>query len=126
MKKPVVVLDADQISCRRICALLQDTGYSTVALHRLDELEKLVCRGNLLAVFMDIDTVPVDNRFIRQLVTRNPGTFILCASRDRFHPELKDAICYHIYACLNKPIDPDELLYWVKSIATNETDNASR
>ena len=44
-------------------------------------------------------------------------------SFDKFHPELKDAICYHIYACLNKPIDPDELLYWLKCIQEDDTES---
>jgi hypothetical protein len=43
-------------------------------------------------------------------------------SSDRFHPELKDAICYHIYACLTKPLDYDELLYWLRCIEDNGND----
>jgi hypothetical protein len=69
---------------------------------------------------LDIDTVPVNNRTIRDLALKNPSVRFLCTSKDRFHPELKDAICYHIYACLNKPIDPDELLFWLKSIYEEE------
>jgi hypothetical protein len=41
-------------------------------------------------------------------------------SAKRFHPELQDAIQHHIYACLNKPVDPDELLFWVKSVYEEE------
>ena len=48
------------------------------------------------------------------------ATRFLCTSKDRFHPELKDAICYHIYACLNKPVDPDEMVFWIKSIFDEE------
>lgn len=69
-----------------------------------------------MAVIMDIDSVAVDNRSIRNLTLAYPGVSFLCTSWDRFHPELQDAICYHIYACLNKPIDPEELLYWLKCI----------
>jgi hypothetical protein len=43
-------------------------------------------------------------------------------SKNPFHPELKDAICYHIYACINRPIDPDELFYWLKSIDDDDDD----
>ena len=50
-----------------------------------------------------------------------PGAPVLCVSQDKFHPELKDAICYHIYACLNKPIDTEELLYWLQCIRKDET-----
>jgi hypothetical protein len=71
---------------------------------------------------MDIDSVPVDNRTIRELTIKHPETYFLCTSKDRFHPDLKDAICYHIYACLNKPVDPDELFYWLRSIDEDDAD----
>ncbi len=76
-----------------------------------------------LAVIIDIDTVPINNRLIRELTLKYPGIYFFCLSKDRFHPELKDAICYHIYACLNKPVDPDELFYLLKDIYENESDS---
>jgi hypothetical protein len=45
---------------------------------------------------------------------------ILCLSSARFHPELKESFLSHIYACLTKPIDPDELRYWLRSIQEDE------
>ena len=71
---------------------------------------------DILAVIIDIDSVPVDNRTIRNLTVQNPEIYFFCLSERRFHPELEDAICYHIYACINKPIDPDELFFWIDSI----------
>ena len=47
--------------------------------------------------------------------------YFFCLSKHPFHPELQDAICYHIYACLNRPVDPDELFYFLRSINENET-----
>ena len=44
-------------------------------------------------------------------------------ANDRFHPELKEALCYHIFACINKPVDPDELVYWIRCIRDNQTDS---
>ncbi len=79
-------------------------------------LEEDLASGQYVAVVLDIDSVPIDNRTIRELAIKYPAVRFLCTSKDRFHPELKDAICYHIYACLNKPVDPDELLFWIKSI----------
>ncbi len=71
---------------------------------------------------MDIDSIQIDNRMIRDLTIKYPDILFLCTSKDRFHPELKDAICYHIFACLNKPVDPDELFYLLKDIYENESD----
>jgi hypothetical protein len=87
------------------------------------ELESFLKDKACKAVLMDIDSVPVNNRTIRELTIKHPGTYFLCTSKDRFHPELKDAICYHIYACLNKPVDPDELFYWLKSIYEEDADS---
>ena len=63
-----------------------------------------------------VDTAPLDNRTVRDLTTKYPAVYFLCLSSKRFHPELKDAICYRIYACINKPMDPEELFFCLKSI----------
>jgi len=122
MKKTVLVLDADRAAGQKICDLLAEECYSTVAVHSLADLKHRLQAESYLAVLMDIDSIHVDNRSIRNLVLEFPGTCILCMSKDRFHPELRDAICYHIYACINKPVDPDELFYWLRSINENESD----
>lgn len=75
-----------------------------------------------MAVIMDLDSMAVDNRIVRHLTIRYPGVCFLATSRDRFHPDLKDAIGDHIYACLKKPIDEEELSYWLKTIAQEERD----
>jgi len=116
MKKKIVVLNADQPECRKTCTLLEAQNYPALPMHSLAKLDEVIRKGDIQTVFIDIDTVPVDNRFIRELAIRNPGTYILCASKDKFNPELKDAICYHIYACMNKPLNPDELFYWLSVI----------
>ena len=120
MKKCIVVVDADQSQCGQLCSLLNDNRYSTKAIHSIQYLESSIQQCDCLAVILDIDSIPVNNRTIRDLALKYTGTRFLCTSKDRFHPDLKDAICYHIYACLNKPVDPDELLFWIKSIFDEE------
>jgi DNA-binding NtrC family response regulator len=120
MKKKIVVLDANQISRRELSQILNSKDYPLTQAHALSSLEEFLASDQYVAVVLDIDSVPVDNRAIRELAIKYPGVRFLCTSKDRFHPELKDAICYHIYACLNKPVDPDELLFWVKSIYEEE------
>ena len=120
MKKHIAVLDADQKECRRLCNLLEKNQYPTIPMHSIQYLEATLKQINCLAVFLDIDTIPVDNRAIRDLTNQISGVCFLCTSQRSFHPELHDAICYHIYACMNKPVDPDELLFWIKSIYEEE------
>ncbi len=123
MDNKIIVLDADKKSCQGLCEVIEEHIYPTTPLHSLLDLETTLESGGYIAVILDIDSVQVDNRVIRQLTIKYPETSFLCTSKDRFHPELKDAICYHIYACLTKPIDPDELFYLLKSIHEEEVDS---
>jgi len=120
MKKKIIVLDANQNSREELSDIINSKNYPFTQSQALSSLEDLLDSNQYVAVVLDIDSVTVDNRTIRELAIKYPGVRFLCTSRDRFHPELKDAICYHIYACLNKPVDPDELLFWIKSIYEEE------
>jgi DNA-binding NtrC family response regulator len=121
MEKKIIVLDAEPAECQWICTQLAEQNYLVAAVQSLADLKERLKFEAYMAVIMNIDSVPIDNRSIRNLVLEFPGTCILCTSKDRFHPDLKDAICYHIYACLNKPVDPDELFYWLRSIRENDS-----
>jgi DNA-binding NtrC family response regulator len=122
MQKRILVADAVRKQCRQFCTLLEKGGYPATPMHSILNLEKRLAGGEYLAVILDIDTVPVDNRTIRELTIKYPGVNFFALSAHRFHPELKDAICYHIYACINKPVDPDELFYWLRCIYQDELD----
>jgi len=100
---------------------LKSNNYVADHARSLDEMTTYLKTMSCLAVIIDIDSIPVDNRIIRKLTLEFPGAPLLCVSLDKFHPELKDAICYHIYACINKPIDTEELFYWLQCIQTDET-----
>ncbi len=121
VQKSILVIDANKKGCREFCDLLQNYDYAATPLYSIDDLEENIEKSGCRAIFWDIDTVPADNRTVRELTIKFPGVYFFCLSSKRFHPELKDAICYHIYACLNRPIDQDELLYWLRSIEENES-----
>ena len=118
--KKIIILDASPSSVSQLNEMLDSKHYPHAQVNDLSALENLLETGQYLAVILDIDSVAVDNRTIRNLSHNFPGIRFLCTSKDRFHPELKDAICYHMYACLKKPVDPDELLFWIKCIYEEE------
>ncbi len=120
MDKCILVLDANEKQGRVFCKLLKAGQFSAIALDSTENLEESIQANDCLAVFWDIDTVPVNNRTLRDLTTKFPGVYFFCLSSQPFHPELQDAICYHIYACINRPVDPDELFYWLRSIEEND------
>jgi DNA-binding NtrC family response regulator len=122
MSMEILVVNADENQCGELCTLLQERQYPATPIHSYPDLLNLVQGTDSRVVIIDLDTVPLDNRTIRELALKYPGTYLLCLSKDRFHPHLKEALCYHIYACINKPVDLDEIFYWLKSIYEHESD----
>lgn len=124
--KKIIVLDSNETQGQEFCDLLEKENYPVKSARSLIDLEMCIEAENCLGVFIDVDTVPVSNRDIRILSLGHPEIYFFCLSKYRFHPELKDAICYHVYACLNRPIDPDELFYWTRSIYQDDTDPTNK
>ena len=123
MQKDILLMDADPLGSAGLLALLSGQGYAAQRVGSLAELRHTLAKEKFMAVLMDIDSVAVDNRVIRELAADCPATPFLCISRERVHPELKDAISNHIYACLNKPVDQNELRYWMKCIKEDSPPN---
>ena len=121
MKEPIIVVDGDKKSCSAMCNLLEAHQYCGIPCYALANVQGLIEHNSCRALILDLDTVPVDNRSFRDLKKTNPGLYIVAVSSRQFHPELKEALATYIYACLCKPVDPDELIYLVKSIFCTET-----
>ena len=120
MQKDILLMDADSLGSASLLALLSGQEYETQRVGSMAELRHKLGEEKFMAVLMDIDSVAVDNRVIRELAADYPATPFLCISRDRIHPELKDAIRNHIYACLTKPVDMDEITYWLRCIREDQ------
>lgn len=95
---------------------MEGESFRPIPLHSLADLERSIQGSGCRAVLLDLDTKSVDNRVIRKLKRENPEICIVGLSERQFHPELKEAISSHIYACLGKPLDQEELFYWLNSI----------
>lgn len=113
-------MNADPEESAGISFLLKEADFSTQSVVSPSELQKKLKEASFTAVIIDLDSVAVDNRTMRGLALQFPKIPFLCLSKERFHPELKDSIRDHIYACLTKPIDPDELGYWLKCIREDD------
>jgi DNA-binding NtrC family response regulator len=121
MGKHLLLIGKKTKELEDITRLLSSTGYDHQVIENIDQIEETLTRICSYCIIFDLDSIDIDNRTIRKLTVEHPSIYFLCMSKDRFHPELKDAICYHIYACLTKPLDNDELLYWLRCI-DNEQD----
>lgn len=116
-KPAVAVVDADEQQCGLVCELLRQFNYRAIPLHSLPDLQAhLEVHPDQVAI-LDMDTVPTDNRFFRELKRQAPGLHVLALSSRSYHPGLEEAMGSHIYGCLAKPLDPEEFRYWMKSIA---------
>ena len=122
MKKKVILISRKSKEVTRIDIVLAKNDYKSYLIEDIETLDRELTDIQCNCVILDLDSISIDNRMIRELTIKYPHIYFLCMSKDRFHPELKDAICYHIFACLTKPIDYDELLYWLRCI-DNETDS---
>ena len=125
MKPQILIVNAVESEAVNISKMLEPAGYPLQILGCLDPMEAVLSTREVMAVLFDLDSMQTSNREMRKLTLKFPGVCFLCTSWKPFHPELRDAICYHIYACVQKPIDPDELLYWMKSIAAQSRDERS-
>jgi DNA-binding NtrC family response regulator len=119
-QKTILIMNADPEESAGISFLLQDADFKTQSVAAPAELKHKMKEASFMAVIIDLDSVAVDNRTIRDFASAFPTIPFLCLSKERFHPELKDSIRDHIYACLTKPIDPDELNYWLKCIREDD------
>jgi hypothetical protein len=124
-KDKVVILGVDAQEVKGLCRMIENGPYRTVTCAGLTDLESMLGHGHdpCLAVILDVDSVPLDYRTIRDLAQSYPLTCFLCTSKERLHPDLKDAISRHLFACLHKPVDPDELHYFLKCIRNNGTES---
>ncbi len=124
MKKEVVVLDADQKQGNNLCRLLTDHQYETAPLSSLKALDDYLEQSECRALIMNLDNVAVSNKALRELKRKKPLINIIAVSERQFHPELEEALREYISVCLAKPVDTDELMYWLKTVFDNNKPKA--
>jgi DNA-binding NtrC family response regulator len=117
----IAVVSSDGELRQNLFSVLEHEKYKASQAESIKELEKLLASGKFIAAVVDIDFLPISNRMIRELSTQYPGIYLLCISSSRTHPDLQDAFSNHIYACIQKPLDMNELLYFVRCIYIDST-----
>ncbi len=123
MREPVVVVDSEEKQCLELCELLEAEHFKTTSLYSLANLERAVSNKGCQIILIDLDTLPVNNRLFRDIKKKNSAVRLIGISNRPFHPELQEAMSKYIYVNLSKPIDGEELFYWLKSICENDSDS---
>lgn len=112
----IVIVGKNNDGYQSLIQLLQGEGYKGITIKSVKALEAYLSQKECMAVLIDIDSVLVENRKVRELTVQYPNSPFLCMSDKKYHPKLKETICYHVYACINKSIDPEEIFYLLRSI----------
>lgn len=119
MPDKIAIVDANKIECLKLQNVLQTGHYESVVLHSLDELDRWLGRARCRTIIIDLDSLPVDRTYFRNFRQQHPHISVLCMSQRQFHPELEEAIRENIFACVNKPVDPEEIGFLLKSVHEN-------
>ena len=120
MKKEVLILDPDEQQSRTLCDVLTAFDYTAVSIDSLAKMDRYIEANECRALILNLDQVAVDNKIFRKLKTQKPLLNIITFSKRQIHPELEEAIREHISVCLARPVDPDELVYWLKTFFEND------
>ena len=116
----VVVLDADKKQRDSLRTLLDDNNYRSASMSSLSEMEQQTEQSDYRAAIVNLDNISVTNKKFRALKQKKPAMSIIALSERQFHPELEESLREYISVCLAKPIDPDELIFWLKGIFEND------
>lgn len=119
VEKTVVVLDPDKEHSRKLCSVLEKEHYRVLSALPASDLSQLLRESAARAMILDIDLVPMDNRALKELRKDNPDLCIIGLSGRSFHPELKEALSHYIDACFAKPVEWDDLLYYLRGALNN-------
>ena len=121
----VAVADADKQNRRATCALLEQANIPVASMNTLKVLAGHLKRESIAVLIIDLDNLPVNNNFFRTLKKQYPNLHILCLSSHTHHPGLEEAMGVHICASLAKPLNSEELFYWLKAISEIEPVDSS-
>ena len=122
MSKEILMMAPDTGLSEEVQHALKNKRFNTVIANSITDLEQTMKGTDIEVLVVDLDRFDIENRLLRKLKTQQPAMSIIGLSSRSFHPELKEAMRKHIYACLAKPVDPDELVYWIHSIIENSAD----
>jgi DNA-binding NtrC family response regulator len=119
MNELVALIDGKSRDWILIEKILEERNYQVHLVQSLEALEAFIDKTDCRVVLLDLDMVTVRNRFFRSLKKKRPDLNIIAASSLPYHPELKEAMTHHICACFRKPVEPDDLVFWLKVLTSN-------
>ena len=119
MKRLIVLIGTEQRESQKLSRFFQAEKFRVTVEKSFKDpslLSQRIQDSECRAVVIDLEGAHFQPHFFRDLKRLNPKLNIIGVSKKSFHPELEEAIGKHMYACLKKPIDTDEISYLLKGI----------
>ena len=117
MKHEVAVLVSQESQSQALRSILTQGPYTPCEIGSMGEVSKYMSGRDKGVLIIDLDSEQITNTALRELKKKHPIT-IIALSGEQLHPKLEESLRHHIFACLGKPADPDELLYMLRSVFT--------
>ncbi|MEJ5364362.1 MAG: hypothetical protein WHS86_04615 [Desulfosoma sp.] len=115
--KDLFLLCEDQDLVKTVAHAAERMGYQTRSFSTMDHLSEAAAQFNPTIILLDLDNASVRSELIQCAAQSAPRTPIIALSGRSFHPELADAFAQHIRVCLRKPLDIEELSFWLRSFS---------
>ena len=105
-----------------IKSILDEGGYEIESSESIEDATQKLDRTWSSVLLIDLDGKEITNRQIRDFRRRYKGVQIVAFSSRTYHPELKESLREDVCACLGKPLNSEELIYWLNSITEANPD----
>jgi len=99
-----------------IKSILDEGGYEIESCESIEEATQKLDRTWPNVLLIDLDGKEITNRQIRYFRRSHKGVQVVAFSSRTYHPELKESLREDVCACLAKPLNADEFVYWLNSI----------
>lgn len=111
-----IIVGSGNDHIKNLCSILEKASYRPVVVPSLSEAKALLEKNYYRVLFIDLDQIVLDNRFLKELRKEYQALAVIGLSNRRFHQELEEAMSRYIDACFEKSEDYEGLLYWLKTV----------
>ncbi|MFW5722815.1 MAG: hypothetical protein ACOCWT_05905 [Desulfohalobiaceae bacterium] len=112
-----IALLSSPAEAEHLQALVDPTHHSISCFLTLESLAgRLDASPPVHAALLDIETAPLTQDQVLSLASRHPDTVLFCLTRRAVHPELKKSIQDVFFACITKPVQYEELHFFLNCI----------
>jgi len=115
--KDLFILCEDGDLVKNLAHAVARMGYRTRSFSTLDHLSEAATQHHPMIILLDLDNATARSELIQRAAQSMPHTPIMALSGRSFHPELADVFARHIRVCLRKPLDMEELSFWLRSFS---------